>query len=390
MDPNLLRNLGYFSVPNNQTLNPVDQSGSTSALGSAPSQPQSLWDESALAAATLGRPKDASLSGSPSISLDSLAASTPGSNFNLFSPIMPSSPMFGQTPRPVIPPRNQRTREGHDKKSSGSLSQTKPPTPQRSATLVSQTPSSGQKKREDSFDDSALDKALSDDGFSYSSINLADHMSKIESMPPPEIPPREGLYSTPLSWERPQMGLRLDSLISLQTPSLSDDEQRRLIAIAMNSGATLGGLGGNINANFGMQGNFLGPSLGSGLGSRLGSGLGPVSLSQLSNSSGSMMNPMITPSNSSTAPPTSPTLNPKSEKGKEREREKPKSADRTAHNDIERKYRTNLKDKIAELRDAVPALRTIPENAIDDGDDSNQPGRGPKVSKVRYGPNEGN
>ncbi len=54
------------------------------------------------------------------------------------------------------------------------------------------------------------------------------------------------------------------------------------------------------------------------------------------------------------------------EKDKEREKDKPKAGDRTAHNDIERKYRTNLKDRIAELRDAVPALRTIPEDPIDD------------------------
>jgi hypothetical protein len=66
-----------------------------------------------------------------------------------------------------------------------------------------------------------------------------------------------------------------------------------------------------------------------------------------------------------------------SDKGKE----KPKPGDRTAHNDIERKYRTNLKDKISELKDAVPALRTISE---EDGgeDDDTQPSRTAKVSKV--------
>jgi hypothetical protein len=65
-----------------------------------------------------------------------------------------------------------------------------------------------------------------------------------------------------------------------------------------------------------------------------------------------------------------------SEKGKE----KPKTGDRTAHNDIERKYRTNLKDKISELRDAIPSLRTISENGGEE--DGTQPSRAPKASKV--------
>lgn len=64
---------------------------------------------------------------------------------------------------------------------------------------------------------------------------------------------------------------------------------------------------------------------------------------------------------------------------KAKEKVKAAGGDRTAHNDIERKYRTNLKDKISELRDAVPSLRTIPEN--EEGEDPNQPSRAPKVSK---------
>lgn len=67
-----------------------------------------------------------------------------------------------------------------------------------------------------------------------------------------------------------------------------------------------------------------------------------------------------------------------SEKGKE----KLKTGDRAAHNDIERKYRTNLKDKISELRDSVPALRAIREEGADDGDEGSAQQRPPKVSKV--------
>jgi hypothetical protein len=65
----------------------------------------------------------------------------------------------------------------------------------------------------------------------------------------------------------------------------------------------------------------------------------------------------------------------------EKIKEKPKNSERAAHNDIERKYRTNLKDKIAELRDAIPSLRSIPED-----DDATSPvgasRTAPKVSKV--------
>ncbi|KAM3509070.1 hypothetical protein MY11210_006486 [Beauveria gryllotalpidicola] len=50
--------------------------------------------------------------------------------------------------------------------------------------------------------------------------------------------------------------------------------------------------------------------------------------------------------------------------------------DRTTHNDVERKYRTNLKDRIAELRAAVPALQ-----AQHDGESDGTSGSAPKVSK---------
>ncbi|CAK7245837.1 MAG: hypothetical protein STHCBS139747_007439 [Sporothrix thermara] len=170
------------------------------------------------------------------------------------------------------------------------------------------------------------------------------------------------------------MGLRLDSMLGFQTPTLSEAEQRRLIAIAMNPTTPMGGLG-----NSGMGSGFNSFPM-------FGSGLGNGSLGQLSNSDllSDLMAPSVsagTPAQQSSSSSAQPGKLAKTDKGKE----KPKSADRTAHNDIERKYRTNLKDRIAELRDAVPSLRTIPENSVDDGDGegegSNQAGRGPKVSK---------
>ncbi|KAJ3485451.1 hypothetical protein NLG97_g6813 [Lecanicillium saksenae] len=57
--------------------------------------------------------------------------------------------------------------------------------------------------------------------------------------------------------------------------------------------------------------------------------------------------------------------------------ERAKTGDRTTHNDVERKYRTNLKDRIAELRAAVPALQ-----AQQDGEsDGTASHAAPKVSK---------
>ncbi|KAL2020419.1 hypothetical protein VTK56DRAFT_8462 [Thermocarpiscus australiensis] len=226
-------------------------------------------------------------------------------------------------------------------------------------------------KGEDDADDSALDKTLSDeDEEGLSSINLTDHLSKIDSVAPQEAPPREGLYSTPLSWERPQPGLRMDSLIGLNSRAWNEDIRRDLIAIAMNPGPSMGGLGSNLSSTDLSGPNPVMTTTAS------GTGLGSSSTSQ-----GPKPAPVSPPQPSAAKPRPPPAPNPPdkqrrstSEKGKDR----PKG-DRTAHNDIERKYRTNLKDKIAELRDAVPALRAIPGNGGED--DGMQPSRAPKVSK---------
>lgn len=217
--------------------------------------------------------------------------------------------------------------------------------------------------RVDEFgDDSALDNALSDDE-DFSHINLADQLSQIETMPPAEIPQREGLYSTPLSWERPEPGIRMDQLIGFTPPSLNEAEQRRLIAIAMNPGPSMGGLGSNLM--FGLN---------SGLGTPMGSGYG-------ANTTPQATDPAPVPK-----PPTNSQSRPQAKRQTSTTGDKVKGnikgGDRTAHNDIERKYRTNLKDRIAELKSAVPALQTLSE-AADDDDEPAQPGRAPKVSKVR-------
>ncbi len=231
--------------------------------------------------------------------------------------------------------------------------------PRRSATSVSDV-SSRARTENYYIDDSALDNALSDDEQAFS-MNLADHLAKIDSAPPREVPPREGLYSTPLSWERPQPGLRMDSLMGFNSPVLTEAEQRRLIAIAMNPGPSMGGLGSNINLQYG------------GLDTTLGAGLGTTTMSDISDLSVPQSKPLARPPQ----PGNLKRQGSVTDKGKE----KLKPGDRAAHNDIERKYRTNLKDKISELRDAVPALRTISEVDGDDMDES-QPSRAPKVSKA--------
>lgn len=60
--------------------------------------------------------------------------------------------------------------------------------------------------------------------------------------------------------------------------------------------------------------------------------------------------------------------------------ERAKSGDRTTHNDVERKYRTNLKDRIAELRAAVPALQALQDGESDGATTTGAAGA-PKVSK---------
>jgi hypothetical protein len=232
--------------------------------------------------------------------------------------------------------------------------------------------------KDEYIDDSALDNALSDeDAFS---INVADQLSKIDTAPPQEVPPRETLYSTPLSWERPQPGIRMDSLIGLHSPSLNEEEQRRLIAIAMNPGPSMGGLGSNINFNFtGMNTSEM-PTMtfGAGLGGAAATTTTTAATTATTTPQGPK--PVSPPQPPAAQPKPPPPSQPKKqgsvsgEKGKE----KPKSGDRTAHNDIERKYRTNLKDKISELRNAVPSLRTISENGGED-DGTQRPA---KVSKV--------
>jgi hypothetical protein len=50
-----------------------------------------------------------------------------------------------------------------------------------------------------------------------------------------------------------------------------------------------------------------------------------------------------------------------------------------AHNLIEKKYRSNLNEKMAALRDTIPRLRSVAENATDNADSQ---GANKKLNKV--------
>ncbi|KAK3292685.1 uncharacterized protein B0H64DRAFT_329270 [Chaetomium fimeti] len=372
MDSNdpFFRQLEFFPMSDNRQ---VDSVGQPFSAGTS-TQPPSIWE-------TAGPALDTGLTMSPS---------TAPTSQTLYS-----SPAQGIQSRPVLPARAPKLADMHERKRSRlSMDVTTPldsvdywidfdnddSLPSIPETFEPQdpdsvkkdkahmrrrptnpTPSASMSKSDDFIDDSALDNALSDeDGFS--SINLVDQLSQISTVPPQEVPPREGLYSTPLSWERPQSGIRMDSLAGFHGSSLNEAEQRRLIAIAMNPGSSMGGLGSDINFNLGMAAGMAIP-FGTGLeGSRIGQGPKPVSPPHPSGTQGR------TGSSSSLK-----------KQGNEKGKEKLKTGDRAAHNDIERKYRTNLKDRISELRDAVPALRTISEEG-DEGEEM-QPSRAAKVSK---------
>ncbi|KAI6091666.1 HLH-domain-containing protein [Hypoxylon rubiginosum] len=207
----------------------------------------------------------------------------------------------------------------------------------------------------DLIDDSALDHALSDDDDLFS-MALADQLTKTESLPiPSEVPPRERLYSTPLSWETPQPGFRMDYVNV--NPPFNDPERQRLLAIAMGTGQAPQ-----------QPSSRQAPSMDF----RFEINQSPTTMSD---SKSNTPEPRTKPT--ATRPQAPSRTN--SAEAIDKLKEKPRNSDRAAHNDIERKYRTNLKDKISELRDAIPSLRAIPE----DGDDNDNPSSrtAPKVSK---------
>lgn len=209
---------------------------------------------------------------------------------------------------------------------------------------------------EDLVDDSALDHALSDSDEFEMAIDDSFMKREAAAQPPEAVPER--LYSTPLSWEPPQPGVRMDTYLNVNQ-TFSDPERQRLLAIAMGTGLapvqTNTRPGSNMDYAFDVHQS-------------------PTTLSDSASMAGESRrkNSMSKSTRSGQTTPVDAT---------EKAKEKPKNSDRAAHNDIERKYRTNLKDRIAELREAIPSLRSIPEDGHDDGDSPIPPSRAPKVSK---------
>jgi hypothetical protein len=205
--------------------------------------------------------------------------------------------------------------------------------------------------------DSALDHALSSEEEAFA-MALDDDFSGRDGDQQLDVVP-ERLYSTPLSWEPPQPGLRMDSYVNA-SPVFQDPERQRLLAIAMGTGLP------PINTStqrpptmdyFTFEKSHRSPSSASETTSEH-----PVEKQRTASVA--------------KAAPRSGTTTP----GEHIEKPgaKPRNSDRAAHNDIERKYRTNLKDRIADLREAIPSLKSIPE----DDDDSPVPAsKAPKVSK---------
>jgi hypothetical protein len=196
---------------------------------------------------------------------------------------------------------------------------------------------------------------------------LDDDLAQRDAAQPQDVAP-ERLYSTPLSWDAPQPGVRSETYFNIN-PSFNDPERQRLLAIAMGSGLSqmpTDSRGSGMDFTFDMHPS---PSATSETTSNPPEPKRKNSFAVSSSAKTSRSN-----SRSGLITPNEPN-EPASKK------EKPRNSDRAAHNDIERKYRTNLKDRIAELREAIPSLRSIPEDYDDDG--SPVPvSRAPKVSKV--------
>ncbi|KAI0483523.1 helix-loop-helix DNA-binding domain-containing protein [Xylaria cf. heliscus] len=202
------------------------------------------------------------------------------------------------------------------------------------------------------IDDSALDQALSDDDDLFS-MALAHELGKATTSAPPPPEAQERLYSTPLSWEQPRPGYHMNYM----NPNMpiGDTERQRLLAIALGTGQAP------------TQQTARPPAV------------ADFHFEMTQSPSDSTSNTPEPKPRTTATRPAAPSRKNSTENG-EKMKDKPKNSERAAHNDIERKYRTNLKDKIAELRDAIPSLRAIPED-----DDPNSPAgssrTAPKVSK---------
>ncbi|KAL7932690.1 hypothetical protein V8C35DRAFT_70471 [Trichoderma chlorosporum] len=266
-------------------------------------------------------------------------------------------------------------------------------------------------REEDFLDDSAFDHSLSEDDELFDTVNLNDQLSKIDTLPSTEPPSSRSLYSTPsLGWEKPQQAIQPSAIsMSDEIPrrmgsdawdpipqgtnyTLTPEERRRLLEIAMGPSRMSAYVSPN-RFNLG-YGSTMQPSLSQEFGFPFGGpkqGMSHMGMFQRNNSTDTTASGLSQPNRdlkhkhpknetlSKTVPSKRPsTLSETSSISKE----KTKSADRMAHNDVERKYRTNLKDKITELRNAVPALQQVAEGDQDNGQGNAKVSKGTVLTKA--------
>lgn len=262
--------------------------------------------------------------------------------------------------------------------------------------------------REDDFiDDSAFEQTFSEDEEMFeSSTDIGKQTSQMDDFQSSQADSEQtdrvmGTYGSPQGMDKFQPGLRLASSGLKDVPrqmrrdlwsdrgqqqNLDSDEQRRLLEAAMDPGN--------------MPGTMIPPN---GFGVGFGAGLGvapqefentPASTSSQQTKSaatGKSRRASDTSDNSeakkqtrrsSTATKTSVATGTSKKSPSTGPAPKARSADRIAHNDVERKYRTNLKDKIAELRAAVPALQGVGGDVESEGGTVTPNQQASKVSKV--------
>ncbi|KAL7946540.1 hypothetical protein V8C42DRAFT_39132 [Trichoderma barbatum] len=266
-------------------------------------------------------------------------------------------------------------------------------------------------REEDFLDDSAFDHSLSEDDDLFDTVNLNDQLSKIETLPSTEPQSSRSLYSTPsLGWEKPQQGIQPSAVaMSDEIPrrmgsdawdpipqgtnyTLTPDERRRLLEIAMGPSRVSAYVSPN-RFNLG-YGSTMQPSLSQEYGFGFGGpkqGLNHVGMFQRNNSTDTTASGLSQPNRdlrhkqpkNETPPKTVPAKRPSTlSETSSLSKEKTKSADRMAHNDVERKYRTNLKDKITELRNAVPALQQVAEGEQDAAQGNAKVSKGTVLTKA--------
>lgn len=256
-------------------------------------------------------------------------------------------------------------------------------------------------REEDFFDDSAFEQVLSDDEEMFESTTKpGQKMTQLDDMSASQqsLDRDPTLFNKPHGSDKFQPGLRLAPTVKniprqmrrsvdAQGSEMDIEDQKRFLEEAISSGRIPGAL---------IPPNGFGIGFGAGMGCRPPQEFENRPLSPLSKpgerQSKSRSTVSARNSEASEEPESKrPTKRATSTTSKAGSSKKPasagapkvRSADRIAHNDVERKYRTNLKDKIAELRAAVPALHTSGGDDSEGGSASGQQSSA-KISKVRF------